>query len=106
MLATCSTSYAYTPQNRFRVMGTEGHVDLEPATAYGGLRMTKSVGGKVERVELGEFNEFAAEMDHFAECVREDKDPRTPGEEGLADQVVMEAIYEAARTGKAVKLTA
>jgi hypothetical protein len=30
--------------------------------------------------------------------------PKTPGEEGLQDVRLMQAVYEAARTGKAVKL--
>ena len=30
--------------------------------------------------------------------------PRTPGEEGVQDHVVMAAIYEAARTGGTVRL--
>ena len=106
VLAACTTSYGYQPHNRYRVMGTLGHVELDPATGYGGLRMTKNIGGKSERVNLGEFNEFAAEMDHMAQCVQENKDPLTPGEEGLADQIAMEAIYESARTGKTVKLDA
>ena len=45
-------------------------------------------------------NHFAAEMDHFSECVLSDKDPPTPGEEGLADMRVIAAIEEAARTGQ------
>ena len=47
---------------------------------------------------------FATEMDHFSLCVKEDRRPRTPGEEGLADLRVIEAIDEAAKTGKAVKV--
>jgi len=43
-------------------------------------------------------------MDHFSDCVLEDKRPWTPGEEGLQDQKIMEAIYESAKTGKPVKL--
>jgi len=34
----------------------------------------------------------------------ENKEPLTPGEEGVRDLTIMMAIYEAARTGKAVKL--
>ena len=30
--------------------------------------------------------------------------PRTPGEEGVQDHVMMEAIYESARTGQPVSL--
>jgi predicted dehydrogenase len=47
---------------------------------------------------------FAAEMDHFSGCVLDGKEPLTPGEEGLRDLKVMMAIYEAARSGKTVKL--
>jgi predicted dehydrogenase len=43
-------------------------------------------------------------MDHFAECVKGDRDVHTPGEEGLQDQRIMEAIYESARTRRPVKL--
>ena len=35
-------------------------------------------------------------MDHFSDCVLNGKDPRTPGEEGLADMRVIAAIEEAA----------
>ena len=49
-------------------------------------------------------NQFALEMDHFSRCIQENLRPRTPGEEGLQDQVLMEAIYEAARTGAPVKV--
>jgi len=36
--------------------------------------------------------------------VIDNKTPYTPGEEGLQDQKIMEAIYESARTGKPVNL--
>lgn len=44
-------------------------------------------------------------MDYFAECILENKQPFTPGEEGLQDHRIMKAIYEAARTGKTIKLS-
>jgi hypothetical protein len=36
--------------------------------------------------------------------VIEDRQPLTPGEEGLRDLRLMMAIYEAARTGKTLRL--
>jgi len=36
--------------------------------------------------------------------VIDNKTPYTPGEEGLQDQKIMEAIYESARTNKPVQL--
>ena len=53
---------------------------------------------------LHEVNHFAAEMDHFSECVLTGQGPRTPGEEGLADMRVIAAIEEAARTGQTVRV--
>ena len=47
---------------------------------------------------------FALEMDHFSDCVLNNTEPLTPGEEGLKDLRIMAAIYESARTGKPVKL--
>ena len=43
-------------------------------------------------------------MDHFSECVLNNTEPLTPGEEGLKDLRAMMAIYEAARTGRTIKL--
>jgi predicted dehydrogenase len=43
-------------------------------------------------------------MDHLSECVMQNKEPLTPGEEGLRDLKIITAIYEATKTGKTVKL--
>ena len=51
-----------------------------------------------------EKSQFARELDHFSTCIQQDKDPHTPGEEGLQDQRIMEALYRSAREGKPVKL--
>ena len=54
-------------------------------------------------MKLEEVNQFAAEMDHFAECVADGREPLTPGEMGLRDVRLMKLVYEAARTGKTLK---
>ena len=43
-------------------------------------------------------------MDHFAECIRANQTPRTPGEGDMQDVAIMEAIYRAAATGQPVQL--
>jgi predicted dehydrogenase len=43
-------------------------------------------------------------MEHMSECVMQNKEPLTPGEEGLRDLTIMHALYEAANTSKTVKL--
>ena len=102
------TNYDAHRASRYRVYATEGWFGLEPAFSYRGLQMeTARAGGTVEPIEhprIREKNQFAAEMDHMAECVLENKRPYTPGEEGLQDHRIMAAIYESARTGKPVTL--
>ena len=61
-------------------------------------------GGSIEERVLPQRDHFALEMDHMSASVLNNTEPLTPGEEGLKDLKVMMAIYEAARTGKTVKL--
>jgi glucose-fructose oxidoreductase len=86
------------------VIATKGWFELEPATGYSGLRMKVRRGGATEDRDLPQRDHFALQMDHLSECVMENKAPLTPGEEGLRDLTIMMAIYEAAKTGKTVKL--
>ena len=103
-LANCTSSYGFAGQNRYRVIATKGWFELEPATSYAGLRMRVRKGNALEERMLPVRDHFAMEMDHLSGCVMEGKEPLTPGEEGLRDLTLMMAIYEAARTGKTVKV--
>jgi len=104
ILANCSSSYGYFHQSHFRVMGTEARLCLDPATWYSGLRMWIERDNTIEQKDLPEIDHFATEMDHMSECVMQNKQPLTPGEEGLRDLTIIAGIYEAARSGKTVKL--
>jgi predicted dehydrogenase len=103
-LANCSSSYGYAGQNRYRVVGTTGWLEVDPATVYRGLRMKVHHDNVTEERELPALDHFALEMDHMSTCVLEKREPLTPGEEGLRDLRIMMTIYEAARTGRTVKL--
>jgi len=102
--AQCTSFYGYAGQNRIRVIGSKGWAELEPATSYTGLRMRVKKGNAIEERDLGQRDHFASEMDHFSDCVMNNKEPLTPGEEGWRDLKIMMAIYEAARAGKTIKL--
>jgi glucose-fructose oxidoreductase len=104
VLANCTSSYG-VGANRFRVLKPRGWAELEPALSYTGLRMRASRGGVLEERPQRVVDQFGTEMDHFSECIATGVEPLTPGEEGLRDLRIMTAIYEAARSGKAVKLT-
>ncbi len=107
--ATCHTSYGTHRSTFMRVMGTEAWAELDPAFEYHGLRLRIGdvEGGRQRTVEpkVEEQDQFALEMDHMAECVRANRTPHTPGEEGLQDHRVMDAIYASARAnGKPVSI--
>jgi predicted dehydrogenase len=104
ILANCSSSYGYFQQSHYRVMGTEARLEVDPATWYDGLRMWIERGNTIENRSLPVVDHFASEMDHMSTCVIENQEPLTPGEEGLRDITIIEAVYEAARSGKTVKL--
>jgi predicted dehydrogenase len=104
VLANCTSSYGYFPQSHYRVVATQGWVEMDPATWYSGLRMRVRRNNITEEIDLPVRDHFAAEMDHMSDCVTQNREPLTPGEEGLRDLEIMTAIYEAAQTGKTVKL--
>ena len=119
VIANCTSSYGYAETKRYRVLGDKAWLELDPATDYYKHRMT--IGRKneqaseenktapqflVEEQQIQEGNQFAAEMDHLSECVQENKQPKTPGEEGLQDVRLMQTIYQAARESRTIKLPA
>jgi glucose-fructose oxidoreductase len=103
ILANCTSSYG-APFNRFRVVGTTGWAELEPALIYSNLKMRAGTWTKVEERQQPVVDHFAAEMDHLSECVMKGTSPLTPGEEGLKDLRIMMAIYESARERRLVRL--
>jgi predicted dehydrogenase len=107
-IATCSTGYDAHKSQFLRLEGTDAWAQLSPAFAYHGNQLTWSHLDGDEEAQLtpqiAEKDQFALEMDHFCECILEGKTPKTPGEEGLRDHRIMEAIYESAHTGKVVSL--
>ena len=48
--------------------------------------------------------QFAGQLDHFADAIRDNIAIQTPGEMGLRDLRIIEAIYAAASSGRTVKL--
>jgi glucose-fructose oxidoreductase len=103
LLASVLTSYGFGC-NRYRVYGTRGQLEAEPMQQYHGNRLWHTLGRDKREVTYIPIDHFAAEMDHFCDCISNDKPVLTPGEEGLKDMKVIAAAYESAKTGRAVKL--
>lgn len=105
VLANCTSSYGYANVKRYQVMGSKGTLELDPATDYYEHRLYVEQGEVREERNIQPQNQFALEMDHLSECVMQNRQPKTPGEEGLQDVRLMTAIYEAAQTGRTIKLS-
>ena len=108
VMANLSTSYGVHRASRLAVNLDGGSLVLEHAFPYHGQRLlevrardqldTEAV------IQVSPKDHFATEMDHMAECVLKGETPRTPGEEGLRDMLLMEAIYKAAESRTSVKV--
>ncbi|MGB3800600.1 MAG: Gfo/Idh/MocA family oxidoreductase [Lewinella sp.] len=107
-VANCSSSYLTTNNKRIHVQGDEGEITLDPATDYyvRNLKITDSSeqNRQIEEIVISDSNQFIPMLDEMAASVLEDREPKTPGEEGLRDVRIMQAIYEAAESGDEVEL--
>jgi len=105
-IAGCHSMYSAN-QNRVFLAGSEGRVELEPATRYDGNRMWTGKDGREKPVAPPSGpgrNQFAGQLDHMARCALSGAEPIVSGEEGLRDMRIIEAIYRSAREGRTVKL--
>ena len=92
-LASLSSSYGAHRASRLGVYLDKGGLILENAFPYKGqqlfeVRAENQIGTR-SLLQIASADHFAREMDHMAECVLRDQKPRTPGEEGLRDMILM-----------------
>ena len=110
VMAIGTSGYSMHDSRTLRVMAANGWFGLDPAFGYDNLALAIShhVEGAnaFEQRRFSPKNQFAVEMDHFADAIRADVEPHTPGAEGLQDQKIIAAIYEAAAGGGVVKFPA
>jgi predicted dehydrogenase len=98
ILAACGCSYGQRGPSTLSINGEKGYIVVEPAFNYDGVRLHGEVGGQqIDQLGTGKHPfQFVFEAEHFADCIRNNKQPESPGEEGLKDMLAIEAIYKAA----------
>lgn len=103
-VAQLATSYDAAGANFAQVRGTDGTLIMDPATGYAGQKM-RIEGRNARDFTPGDPNtQFAGQLNHFANAIRDSTPILTGGEMGLRDMRLIEAIYDSARTGRTVKL--
>jgi predicted dehydrogenase len=55
-------------------------------------------------MDFAQVNQQALQMDDFAQAIKNNRPTRVPGEMGRQDVKILQAIYEAMRTGKRVEI--
>jgi predicted dehydrogenase len=98
IIASCGCSYGQVGPSFLNINGDEGCLQVEPAFFYDGVHLRGQAGDQViEILSPGKAPyQFTLEAEHFSDCIRNDKEPDSPGEEGLKDMLAIEAIYKAA----------
>ena len=101
-VASCLSTYSMNNLDRFFLDGENGFAELQPSTGYGPIKA---------RTHKGELTQphvthQTVQMEEMAAILLENKQPMVPvdGKEALKDLKVIDAIYEAVKTGKKVAL--
>jgi predicted dehydrogenase len=101
-VASCLSTYKMNNLDRFFVNGEQGFAELMPATGYGPIE------GRTHKGELTQphITHQTVQMEEMSAIILQGKQPIVPvdGEEALKDLKIIDAIYEATKTGKKIEL--
>ena len=98
--ASCQTSFGIN-MNHLQVNYEKGWAKLEPQSGYNGNKGSLSDG---TLIEFPIKNQQAKQMDEDCDAILRGTDLIAPGEEGLRDIRVVEAIYKSAAEGKVIRI--
>ena len=101
VIGNCTASYGFSDKAGFLACADKGWFGLDYGFYYSGAKGMRSDN---KPLEFPPHDQFAIEIDDFAQCILNNKPTRVPGEMGLRDVRIMKKIYEAVKTGKTVSL--
>ena len=100
-----TAAYSAAFSSFVHVHGEKGWAALAPAFAFEEeRRLSGKIGGKWFEKAFKPMDEFVLEIDYFAECIQKGRRPEPDVEQGLRDITIIQAIYQAAKTGRLVKI--
>lgn len=103
--AAVASSYGATLDDQLTIVGTDGKVEIDPAF-FPEVERTIHIerNGMTMSLSGGDVSGIDEEFEYFANCVLRGTEPDPDGQDGLTDARTMDAIYEAAETGRRVEL--
>jgi predicted dehydrogenase len=102
-VASCLSTYAMSHLDRFFLNGTKGFAEMQPSTGYGPIKGRTHQGPLTEPIVTHQ----TLQMDEMSGIILEGKEPLVPvdGEEGVKDLRIIDAIYQAVKSGDKIDLT-
>lgn len=101
-ISSCLSTYSMNGLDKFYLNGEKGFAEMQPSTGYGPIK------GRTHKGELDfpHVTHQTVQMDEMAAIILNGKKPVVPvdGEEGLKDMIIIDAIFEAVKTGKKVPI--
>lgn len=106
-LATFSCSFGAADTSAYEVVGTKGHLRVDPAyEMVGDLKYTLTVKGRTRERMFPKRDQFAPELLYFSDCILHDRVPEPSGREGRIDVQIINALHKSAQTGRPVRIKA
>jgi predicted dehydrogenase len=105
--AGVSASFDTQDTQRYRVEATNGWLEVDPAfvpRGDDGVSIQYEVDGRRVTEQFDPVDQYRLEVEHFVDCVRSGRSPRTDATEAARNMAVVDALYESARSGSPVSL--
>src|SRR5580692_10505733 len=100
-----SSSYGAVLSSFIFVQGTKGWLSLSPAFPFDEVRLlTGKIGKRQITRKFKVTDEFAPELDAFATAIQNKHSVEADGIQGHRDMIILDAIYEAAKTQQSVTI--
>lgn len=100
-----TAAYSAAFSSFVHVHGDKGWAELAPAFAFEEeRRISGKIAGRWFAKTFKPIDEFALELDEFASCIQEDRKPEPDGAQGLRDIIIIQAIYQAVKERRPVKI--
>jgi predicted dehydrogenase len=102
-VASCLSTYNMNNLDKFFLNGEKGYAELQPSTGYGPIVGHTNKGELTQPVTTHQ----TVQMDQMAGMIFENKQPVVPvdGNEAVKDLKIIDAIYQAVKTGKRVDIS-
>jgi predicted dehydrogenase len=100
-LAQFVCSFGAAEVDSYRVVGSKGDLELDPAFKFDlAMKLRLRRDGVTSETTFPQIDHFGAQVAYFSDCITSGNPPEADGAEGLADMRALLAIEAASRTGR------